>query len=278
MNALATKVQLDPYQSAVIDLRQSLGVQDQLSTGFDDELVTRTDTNWHVAGKPIKIAIADPHAIFRDGLRRLLSDEADFSVIAESSNPLALLASFDVIRPDLILIATPLDGVDGIQVLSTLQNKFPDIKVIIMSGGKNQDEFVNNVRAGARGIVQKSNSGSTLVKAIRKVYDGEFWLDQETTAEVVRHFSAHQPTRVEPTQGERENKLPMLSRREREIVNLVTQGYRNRELAEKLTISEQTVKNHLHNIFDKLGVSDRLELALYAIHNNMKGTEELKGA
>jgi DNA-binding NarL/FixJ family response regulator len=105
-----------------------------------------------------------------------------------------------------------------------------------------------------------------LIKAIRKVQDGEFWLDRSTTAEVVRHFTERRESVAEPRQTE--GRLPALSRREREIVNLVTHGLRNKELAEKLQISEQTVKNHMHNIFDKLGVSDRLELALYAIHHN----------
>ena len=106
-----------------------------------------------------------------------------------------------------------------------------------------------------------------LIKAIRKVQDGEFWLDRSTTAEVVRHFTERR-TDVDQRQAPDEGRLPSLSRREREIVNLVTHGLRNKELAERLSISEQTVKNHMHKIFDKLGVSDRLELALYAIHHN----------
>jgi DNA-binding NarL/FixJ family response regulator len=123
------------------------------------------------------------------------------------------------------------------------------------------------VRFGTAGIVQKSTPTELLIKSIRKVNAGEMWLDRSTTAEVVRQFASknEMPKRI----SGRERDSNSLSAREREIVALVAQGYKNKEMAEKMFISEQTVKNHLHNIFDKLGVSDRLELALYAIHNNL---------
>jgi DNA-binding NarL/FixJ family response regulator len=215
----------------------------------------------------IRVAIADPHSIFRDGLKKLLGNEPDFEVVTEASSASLLVSSLSTTRPDVVLISTPIEPGPGPEVLSVIQTSYPDIKVIVLSTATDQDEFVRNVRLGARGIVQKSTSGSMLIKAIRKVQDGEFWLDRSTTAEVVRHFTERRtatPTEPRPNEG----RLPTLSRREREIVNLVTHGLRNKELAEKLQISEQTVKNHMHNIFDKLGVSDRLELALYAIHHN----------
>jgi DNA-binding NarL/FixJ family response regulator len=216
----------------------------------------------------IRVAIADPHTIFRDGLRKLLGAEADLEIVTEASSAALLLSSLATTRPDIVLISTPLEPGPGPDVFATIQTSFPEIKVIVLSGASDQDEFVRNVRLGARGIVQKSTSGSMLIKAIRKVQDGEFWLDRSTTAEVVRHFTERRTeTAVEPRRQD-EGRLPSLSRREREIVNLVTHGLRNKELAERLQISEQTVKNHMHNIFDKLGVSDRLELALYAIHHN----------
>jgi DNA-binding NarL/FixJ family response regulator len=113
-----------------------------------------------------------------------------------------------------------------------------------------------------------------LIKSIRKVHAGEIWLDSHTTAAVIRQFVANEDAAPAPPQQmagaqSRERERSPLSQREREIVALVAQGFKNKEMAEKMFISEQTVKNHLHNIFDKLGVSDRLELALYAIHNNL---------
>jgi len=111
-----------------------------------------------------------------------------------------------------------------------------------------------------------------LIKSIRKVHAGEIWLDSHTTAAVIRQFVANDESpAASPLSAAttRERERSPLSQREREIVALVAQGFKNKEMAEKMFISEQTVKNHLHNIFDKLGVSDRLELALYAIHNNL---------
>ena len=113
-----------------------------------------------------------------------------------------------------------------------------------------------------------------MIKSIRKVHAGEIWLDSHTTAAVIRQFVASAdddaaPSGAAPTPAAASASVRLLSQREREIVALVAQGFKNKEMAEKMFISEQTVKNHLHNIFDKLGVSDRLELALYAIHNNL---------
>ncbi len=117
----------------------------------------------------------------------------------------------------------------------------------------------------------KQTATDLLIKSIRKVHAGEIWLDSHTTAAVIRQFVAgdedHRAAAGQSAARERERSP--LSQREREIVALVAQGFKNKEMAEKMFISEQTVKNHLHNIFDKLGVSDRLELALYAIHHKL---------
>jgi DNA-binding NarL/FixJ family response regulator len=143
--------------------------------------------------------------------------------------------------------------------------------VIVLTASDDKNEFVQAMKLGTSGIVLKQTATDLLIKSIRKVHDGEIWLDSHTTAEVIRRFVsadetapavAHQP-------APRERERSPLSQREREIVALVAQGFKNKEMAEKMFISEQTVNNHLHNIFDKLGVSDRLELALYAIHNNL---------
>jgi DNA-binding NarL/FixJ family response regulator len=110
-----------------------------------------------------------------------------------------------------------------------------------------------------------------LLKSIRRVHAGELWLDRMTSAEIIRRFARKNggPSLPAPVRQGNRDQGGSLSQREREIVSLVAQGFKNKEMAERMFISEQTVKNHLHNIFDKLGVSDRLELALYAIHNNL---------
>ena len=135
-------------------------------------------------------------------------------------------------------------------------------RVIVLTAAGDDRDLVRAMRLGARGIVLKESAIDLLVKSIHRVHAGEIWLDGHMTAKVISVFSAT------PKSGARSEK-PLLSDREMEVVQLVAQGFQNKEISKKLFISEQTVKNHLHNIFDKLGVSDRLELALYAIHHRL---------
>jgi DNA-binding NarL/FixJ family response regulator len=142
------------------------------------------------------------------------------------------------------------------------------IRVIAMVAGDGKEDFVEAIRAGCSGIVPRNTSTELLLKSIRKVHAGEIWLDRISTADVIRRLAKKGAGNVAARQGLREHGA-VLSTREREIVGLIAQGFKNKDMAERLFISEQTVKNHLHNIFDKLGVSDRLELALYAIHHKL---------
>ena len=157
-------------------------------------------------------------------------------------------------------------GLDGLMALQKLQNSQNKTKVIVLTASEDKNQFVQAMKFGTCGIVLKQTATDLLIKSIRKVHAGEIWLDSHTTAAVMRQFSSPMDG---PPLGNRDRDRSPLSQREREIVVLVAQGFKNKEMAEKMFISEQTVKNHLHNIFDKLGVSDRLELALYAIHKNI---------
>jgi len=148
--------------------------------------------------------------------------------------------------------------------LQRLQAQKLKTKIIVLTASDDEGEYVQAMKYGTSGIVLKQTATDLLIKSIRKVHEGEIWLDARTTAAVMRQFAS--PTDPSP----RDRDKPRLSNREREIVALVAQGFKNKEIAERMFISEQTVKNHLHNVFDKLGVSDRLELALYAIHRNIR--------
>ncbi len=125
------------------------------------------------------------------------------------------------------------------------------------------------MKLGCCGIVLKDASTSLIEKSIHRVYAGEIWLDSNTTAAVIRQFASPSEFPAAHPNGKNVRERAQLSQREREIIVLISQGYKNKEIAEKMFITEQTVKNHLHNVFDKLGVSDRLELALFAIHNSL---------
>jgi len=214
----------------------------------------------------IRIVIADDHPIFRDGLRKLLSLEEDFRVVAEARDGKEVLEVLEEHQPDILLLDLKMPGLDGLTALQKLQNSRTKTKVIVLTASEDKNQFVQAMKFGTCGIVLKQTATDLLIKSIRKVHAGEIWLDSHTTAAVMRQFSS--PMESVPL-GSRDRDRSPLSQREREIVVLVAQGFKNKEMAEKMFISEQTVKNHLHNIFDKLGVSDRLELALYAIHKNI---------
>ncbi len=210
----------------------------------------------------IRILVADDHAIFRDGLRKLLEASDDAQIVGEASNGVECTKMLPKLKPDILLLDLRMPEKDGLAVLEEVNFEALPTRVIVLTAAEDDRDVVRAMRLGARGVVLKQSASDLLLKSIHKVYDGEIWLDNRMTAEVIDAFKKSAEA------GMRREK-PLLSDREKEIVQLVAQGFRNREIGEKLFISEQTVKNHLHNIFDKLGVSDRLELALYAIHHRL---------
>jgi len=211
----------------------------------------------------IKVLIADDHAFFRDGLRKLLEGAADdISVVGEASNGNECIKMLGKLKPDILLLDLRMPEKDGLAVLTEVNFESLPTRVIVLTAAEDDRDVIRAMRLGARGVVLKQSASDLLLKSIRQVHEGEIWLDNRMTAEVIDAFKKSAES------GQRHEK-PLLSDREKEVVQLVVEGFRNREIGEKLFISEQTVKNHLHNIFDKLGVSDRLELALYAMHHKL---------
>src|ERR1700677_1101372 len=205
----------------------------------------------------IRILIADDHPIVRDGLKKLLSLEEDFQVVGEAADGREVLDKVQELDPDVLLLDLRMPNLDGLSALQALQQSNKRTRVIVLTASEDKNEFVQAMKLGCSGIVLKQTAPDLIVKSIRKVNAGEIWLDSHTTAAVMRQFAA--PGEVGSGGSGKTRERSPLSQREREIVQLVAQGYKNKEMAEKMFISEQTVKNHLHNIFDKLGVSDRLE-------------------
>jgi DNA-binding NarL/FixJ family response regulator len=224
--------------------------------------VTRSDA--------IRILIADDQNLFRDGIANLLSAQTGIEVTACADTAQTAVEAIRKLRPDVALVGWSASSVNSHKVFAAIQEFKLPTRVMLLVGDDVKEDFLDAVRQGCCGIIPKQTSTELLVKSIRKVHAGEFWLDRKSTADVIRRLAkkgagnANSGTRL----GLREQG-GALSTREREIVILVAQGFKNKEMAERMFISEQTVKNHLHNIFDKLGVSDRLELALYAIHHNL---------
>jgi DNA-binding NarL/FixJ family response regulator len=213
----------------------------------------------------IRIAIVDNHPIFRVGLRRLLAEQPDFEVVAEGADGGEVGAIIHRHKPEILLLDLNMPKVGGLSALEALRDAGHETKAVILTASAKEEDYVQAMAVGARGIILKDTSAALLFKAVRKVQQGEVWLDRKTTAAVLREFAA--PDR--PPSSSRDE--PNLSKRELEIVGYVAQGFRNKEIASRMFISEQTVKNHLHNVFEKVGVSDRLDLALYAIDRKLTG-------
>lgn len=236
-----------------------------------DQAAVQAEIASGTENRKIRVVLADDHPIVRDGLRKLLALEDDIDVVGEAADGREVVQIVQQQSPDVVVLDLRMPNMDGIATLQRFQQLDLKPRVIVLTASEDKTEFVQAMKLGCSGIVLKQTAPELIVKSIRKVHAGEIWLDSHTTAAVMRQFS--QPpdsgsAGIPPAAARGRERAP-LSQREREIVSLVAQGYKNREMAEKMFISEQTVKNHLHNIFDKLGVSDRLELALYAIHKGL---------
>ena len=221
----------------------------------------------------VRVVIADDHPIVRDGLKKLLSLEEDFEVVGEAADGREVMEKVAETDPDVLLLDIRMPNLNGLGALEILQQSNRRTRVIILTASEDKDEFVQAMKLGCRGILLKQTDPDLIIKSIRKVNAGEIWLDSHTTAAVMNQFSNGLRSNHANGGFAGRDRNP-LSAREREIAALIAQGYKNKEMAEKMFISEQTVKNHLHNIFDKLGVSDRLELALYAIHKGLHLTAD----
>ena len=218
---------------------------------------------------PIRVLIADAQPIVLEGLKAVLNRQPGLEVIGEAADGAEAIDKTVQLNPDVVLMDVKLPKVDGLTVLRSIQTRAPRSKVVLFAAPEHKDEFVEAMKLGCCGILLKDAAPSLIEKSIQKVHAGEIWLDSTTTAAVIRQFASPSEFPAAHGNGKPNRERAQLSQREREIIVLIAQGYKNKEIAEKMFITEQTVKNHLHNVFDKLGVSDRLELALYAIHNSL---------
>lgn len=217
----------------------------------------------------IRILIADGHPVVREGIRSVVASVPEIQLVAEAEDGNEAVERALEHDPDVVIMELKLPKLDGLSVLRALQTRAPRSRVILFTASETKEDFIEAMKLGCSGILLKNASPGLILKSIQKVNAGEIWLDSNTTAAVIRQFASPNDFPAAQHGNGKGRERAQLSQREREIIVLIAQGYKNKEIAEKMFITEQTVKNHLHNVFDKLGVSDRLELALYAIHNSL---------
>ena len=216
-------------------------------------------------GQAVRIVIADDHPIFRDGLRRLLEAEPDLKVMGEASDGAEAVKLARQLKPDILLLDLAMPKHPGLEALRDLSVPTPNaapVRVILLTAAAEKSQIVEALQLGARGVVLKDSATQLLLKAIHTVMSGEYWVGRESVSNLVQYLR----TLMQSSSDEARQKKFGLTPRELEIVSAVVAGYSNKEIAEYFKISEDTVKHHLSNIFDKLGVSTRLELALFAVN------------
>lgn len=207
--------------------------------------------------KKIRIAIADDHAVLRESLAALLETQPDFEVVGKAANGTQALQLVRSGPPDVLVLDLFMPGGDGFDVLRTLDRAGSHVAAVVLTASESQLDYAQVVRLGARGLVLKADGPEKLFAAIRAVAQGELAFSDEIAGQVL-HTIADE---TRPSAS-----LQRLSRREREIASLVARGLRNRDMAQELSISENTVKRHLQSIFSKTGTHDRLELAVLALN------------
>ena len=217
---------------------------------------------------PVRILIADDHPIFRRGVRALLESEPDFEVADEAADGTEVLEMLPRFRPDVLLLDLAMPRLAGIETLRELAaSSTPPaqpLRIVILTVAIEKKQIVESLQLGAHGIILKDAAAQLLIKALRSVIAGQYWVGRESVGDLVaylRRISAPAPIGRDGS--------PALTSREREILSAVVMGLTNREIAVKLSISEDTVKHHLSRIFDKVGVSHRLELAMYAVNHGL---------
>src|SRR6266481_2131379 len=215
----------------------------------------------------IRILIADDHPIFRDGLKRLLESEREFKVVGEACDGVEAVSMVRQLKPEILLLDLAMPrrpGLEALREMSDGPEPLP-VRVILLTAAAEKDQIVEALQLGARGVVLKDSATQILLKSIRAVMNGEYWVGRESVSNLVHYLRVLVGSSSSTARQRRYGLTP----RELEIVSAVVAGYANKEIAEHFKISEDTVKHHLSNIFDKLGVSTRLELALFAVNQSL---------
>lgn len=211
--------------------------------------------------KPIRLALVDDHPIVLDGLEQLFATEPDLEVVARATNGETAVRLLQEFRPDVLILDLAMPGRDGIWVMQQAAALALPTRVVLLTAHIDEQQLVEAVRLNVAGMVLKEMAPRLLVECVRKVHAGERWLE--------RHAVARAMERRVRRESEAQRLAGLLTPRELEIVRLAAEGLRNREISTRLSITEGTVKIHLHHIYEKLGVNGRSQLILYATRQGL---------
>ena len=215
-----------------------------------------------VSKRKIRVLVANREGIFRLGLKMLFAVEDDLRVVAEAEKADEVLARAETFKPDLVFIQEEILDKGEDKLISAVTNAVPRCKVVVTTTASSDESLLRLVHSGAAGVILKSVDPQLFVKCARRVHGGETWIPKRQIPTVVK------PPEAVPNNPPRP--VDTLTHREKSVISCLMEGRHNREIGTHFSISEQTVKNHLRSVYDKVGVSDRLELVLYAIHQRLE--------
>jgi two-component system, NarL family, nitrate/nitrite response regulator NarL len=208
----------------------------------------------------IRVLLIEDHAVVRAGLRMLIESRIGLAVVGEAANHAAALALAAREQPDIILLDLDLGAERGLDLLPSLRATASQAQVVVLTGVRDVEEHRRAIRQGVMGLVLKEQAPDVLLKAIEKVHAGEIWFDRAMLASVLSEMvlGGARPANAEAT------RIAMLTEREREVIALVGEGLKNKQIGDRLSITETTVRHHLTSIFNKFGVESRLEMVIFA--------------
>jgi len=213
----------------------------------------------------IGVLIADDHPVLREGLRALLEAQSGFRVLGEAADGEQALRLARQLKPQILLLDIRMPNLSGLEVLRELKRLPNQVRTIVFTAAVEKDQIVEALQLGARGIILKHSATEVLFEGIRCVTAGQYWVCHESASDLVQALLEFRPG---PEAAERRHAFG-LTPREKEVIALIVGGYTNKDIAQEFGISQHTVKHHLTNIFDKLGVSNRLELVLFSINHHL---------
>lgn len=216
----------------------------------------------------VSVLLVDDHALLREGLRQLLELEEDIRIVGEAVDGFEALQKVRQLRPDIVLMDIRMPMLDGIAVTRQLAHEFPTLGVIILTMHREQQQVLHAMKNGAKGYLLKSASSQEVANAIRSVHNGDMLIEPGMTGAIVRELRRLSSTTING------QSLDMLSEKEVEILRYVATGMSNKEIATQLSYSEKTVKNYLSVIFQKLGIRDRTQAAIFALRNGILPDED----